>query len=540
LDYDRLDAPVDGYFSIGGYHLTADGTELVGLCRNDRRIEWLVPSLDRFRLARRAFRYFCVQRGIYGPEFGYFGGYAISFLIAGICNILSVDATASHILAGTIKRYYIFPWRTQAIWLPGEKQPVEVIRKPEDLMFIPSVSYPYCNTMKTCESTVATIERELRLACTKISNQFTFDMVCSDGLQSFYTDYENFIVITSMYWGTDGKFAKAWIKWVQSNILLFLRDLEQTIPKAEIRFWPQKFTINNVSNDDEVRHFSNDDTYSVFFIGVKDLPMDHTALTDFLDTTRRKYFIGKLDEKDEAGGMGYVDRHTDCNIVSRSNVRRFGLEVDTRLWEWTPDAKDVESGPATLETETETSDDDDYMYTAQSKKITKESETRGKNPIPATERQDSQDSTKARTEPESDKDQITVVESAEGEDPNKPTPDAKGSKGAEGKTSQAPKPELNPKLRSWNDVLNHILFEPRFDDKDYVVGYLDRSKGIVECPVISFTKDVSHKEFIPLHRVLYFKNRQSGLNEWDRRTREDYIFGSGLISCLEFKKASPK
>jgi hypothetical protein len=36
------------------------------------------------------------------------------------------------------------------------------------------------------------------------------------------------------------------------------------------------------------------------------------------------------------------------------------------------------------------------------------------------------------------------------------------------------------------------------------------------------------EEFIPQHRILYFKRRADNVIVWERRTRIDDIFGSGI------------
>lgn len=40
--------------------------------------------------------------------------------------------------------------------------------------------------------------------------------------------------------------------------------------------------------------------------------------------------------------------------------------------------------------------------------------------------------------------------------------------------------------------------------------------------------DISEEEFIPQHRIKYFKRNSDGEIVWDREGRVDRIFGSGL------------
>lgn len=81
------------------------------------------------------------------------------------------------------------------------------------------------------------------------------------------------------------------------------------------------------------------------------------------------------------------------------------------------------------------------------------------------------------------------------------------------------------KLRTSLDVFNRIAWDPLYDSSrsKFRVGYEDRFKGIMEMPFLSFRKDSTHDEFIPFHRVVYFK-APGGRIIWDRRTRVDLVF----------------
>eukprot|EP01119_Soliformovum_irregulare_P006620 TRINITY_DN1883_c12_g1_i2.p1 TRINITY_DN1883_c12_g1~~TRINITY_DN1883_c12_g1_i2.p1 ORF type:complete len:834 (-),score=304.11 TRINITY_DN1883_c12_g1_i2:16-2517(-) len=79
-------------------------------------------------------------------------------------------------------------------------------------------------------------------------------------------------------------------------------------------------------------------------------------------------------------------------------------------------------------------------------------------------------------------------------------------------------------LRTSEDVFYRILWDDRYNKEDFVICYLDRFDGIKEASFTSWeSKDVTAEIFIPWHRVQYIKCRDEIV--WDRRTREDYIFG---------------
>ncbi|KAJ9393937.1 hypothetical protein DTO282F9_9150 [Paecilomyces variotii] len=82
------------------------------------------------------------------------------------------------------------------------------------------------------------------------------------------------------------------------------------------------------------------------------------------------------------------------------------------------------------------------------------------------------------------------------------------------------------KLRPAADVLNRLTWDHEFDRKDYIVGYDDRFAGALEIPLDSWKGDPTDEEFIPQHRILYFKRKSTNDIIWDRRKKIDKIFGT--------------
>ncbi len=85
-------------------------------------------------------------------------------------------------------------------------------------------------------------------------------------------------------------------------------------------------------------------------------------------------------------------------------------------------------------------------------------------------------------------------------------------------------------LRPAKDILSRIRHDPALDDADFIVGYHDRHLDVMEISVTSWTggSDVTEEEFIPQHRILYFRRKGDGIKVWDRKERIDLLFGSGL------------
>lgn len=86
----------------------------------------------------------------------------------------------------------------------------------------------------------------------------------------------------------------------------------------------------------------------------------------------------------------------------------------------------------------------------------------------------------------------------------------------------------SPKLRPALDVLNRLRYDPDLDDKDHVVGYRDRHDGVQELCASLWKSDTTDEEFIPQHRIKYFKRKSDNVVVWDRFMRLDLIFGSGI------------
>jgi hypothetical protein len=61
-----------------------------------------------------------------------------------------------------------------------------------------------------------------------------------------------------------------------------------------------------------------------------------------------------------------------------------------------------------------------------------------------------------------------------------------------------------------------------------VVGYLDRFGGNLEMRVSSWLNESTEEDWIPQHRIRYFKRLRGGDEEivWDRLARVDRVFGS--------------
>jgi len=88
-----------------------------------------------------------------------------------------------------------------------------------------------------------------------------------------------------------------------------------------------------------------------------------------------------------------------------------------------------------------------------------------------------------------------------------------------------------PRLRPATDVLNRIRFDRKYRIDQCVIGYKDRhTSEIKEKPASYWVKETTHQDFIPEHRIEYFKMEyKDGKKEllWDKSLRLDNVFHSG-------------
>ena len=86
-----------------------------------------------------------------------------------------------------------------------------------------------------------------------------------------------------------------------------------------------------------------------------------------------------------------------------------------------------------------------------------------------------------------------------------------------------------PSMKTADDVIKRILWDDKLDKDDFLVGYLDRFRGIVEKYFSAFSwEDIASVDYdvlaVPRHRIQYFKYRSQKV--WDKPSRMDNVFGS--------------
>ena len=74
-------------------------------------------------------------------------------------------------------------------------------------------------------------------------------------------------------------------------------------------------------------------------------------------------------------------------------------------------------------------------------------------------------------------------------------------------------------LRSSEEILNRIRWDPRYDQNEFIIVYEDRFQGMQEVRVPNFRQN--DDEFIPWHRIWQVK--RNGHVVWDRQTKTDLL-----------------
>ncbi|KAI9830494.1 MAG: hypothetical protein M1826_004731 [Phylliscum demangeonii] len=78
------------------------------------------------------------------------------------------------------------------------------------------------------------------------------------------------------------------------------------------------------------------------------------------------------------------------------------------------------------------------------------------------------------------------------------------------------------------DVLHRLRWDESYADDTYIIGYADRFRGVLEVALAQWLDELTEEEFIPQHRILYFRRQSDGERIWDKHEKLDLVFGSGF------------
>ncbi|OAA56673.1 Endonuclease/exonuclease/phosphatase [Niveomyces insectorum RCEF 264] len=516
-------------------------------------------TADTFRTAHRAIKTWARARGLYAARFGYLGGIQIAVLLARVLKLMDkescdeavgLDSLSSEngdndsnnnnhpsysledVLATFFRHYAQFDWAAKMAFDPffhNTKSPyTPTAREP---LAILGYHRPQLNTSLAASTpSVRVLADEFRRADRILSEAKCLTWVAflsggedadrslqrtpsaagalAPGPAEFVRAYRTYIKLDLQYWGLSLAHGAAFVGWIESRCVLLLVDLARRLPTLNARFWPGRFVDGTQVDVDEAAEEVSNKTHhedgdhagrqyqGCYLIGL-DLPASLTrderrvalgTLQSVLATFEKQ--IRHSGEEGTPGGLRNYDpqwQWMGVGIVNRAELGDVArLRLDTRAW--------GEYALGDEEEEEEGDDDDDTV-----------------------------------DEVEEDGDE-GEPEQARADTTNKRSKKGKGAAAAKRLPMAVVhhRPGSAAKLRTAQDVLQRLRWDPHRDRSDYVVGYEDRFAGAREKPLEAWKAEQTDEEFIPQHRILYFRRRSDGAVVWDRRTRRDDVFGSGL------------
>ena len=455
-----------------------------------------IPDLTAFRLAHRLLKLWAMRRGIYASRFGYLGGIHITLLLARICKLLYREAgaaTANDLVRTFFSHYAHFEWANEAVYDPffHPKKPwyYRTAREPMVILTLhrPSINVARTASVPSVRTIVAELQRADRILSSGVPPPCWPELI--NGHQhlsstDFKASYANFVKIELHYWGPSASRRVKFLSWVESRCALLLVDIGRKLPKVHARIWPARFrpTLNDAATatTKESREVAPQDYQGCYLVGLGK-PTEHlilskvkmaesalfTAMQDFAAQIRS-------DEK-------YYDPQTtwvDVSLTNREQVME--LELDEG------------AGAAKMFAE---GDDDESEDELDDLEDANEANLIGSDSEPPLHKADA------------------VLRS----------PTRRG-----GSASPC---QPCAKLRPAADVLNRLRWDSALDSADYLIGWEDRFVGVRETPLLAWKLETTDEEFVPLHRVLYFRRKSDGGKVWDREARVDTLFHSGVSAA---------
>ncbi|RPB03384.1 hypothetical protein L873DRAFT_1826394 [Choiromyces venosus 120613-1] len=462
--------PNDSTFSLPVY-----GLKSLNSYRDTEFLLRTIPNLNVFRLAYRFIKIWALASGIFSSRFGYLGGFHITLLLARVFKLADGDlkgVSASKIVRLFFDHYSKTDWLTEIIYDPEFPVGAQYQRFSREPMAITSIHTPVVNVARNAtRHSIGALTREFELA-KKALDDGQWDLRLMGRENDFLTEYGSYVKIDVQYWGNAWRRGKALALWVESTIPLFLVELNTKAPFIFARVWPQRF-VSTAELDEwvELRGF--------YLVG-----LSNNATGEERSKEQKRKDENTFLEVLQAYEQHLKGRSTDIlehdstdSWIQVQHVRKSSLgtvKVDERDWgdDGTEgDLMDNEDNSIGIE---EDSDCEEYACN-------------------------------------DDRSYLDVRE--------RPSPKAK---------KLPKKPVPGKKLRPALDVINRIRWDPTLDSGDFLIGYEDRFKGIREMDVGKWKMEQTDLEFIPLHRVVYFKRRSDGVVVWDRETKNDILFGNEI------------
>ncbi|KAM5348516.1 hypothetical protein ACJ41O_008340 [Fusarium nematophilum] len=444
-----------------------------------------IPDMVQYRMAHLFIKTWARARGIYSAKFGFLGGIHISVLLAPVCKVLAYEAQAfstADIVVTFFRHYSGFDWKSSMVFDPFFHKAVRYNRTFREPLCLLGWHAPALNTALTASApTVQVIVAEFGRATQLLSSEGsiwnkllgvdteTANTSLEDpGAKEFLQAYKSYIKIDAHYWGPSQERSGRFIGWLESRCVMLLVDIDKKLKQIHARIWPARFLDLALGTEGN----TGTEYHGCYLIGLAWTGDESTK-----DDTKAAYVVMQTVLQEFEARIRRDAKYYDAQFcwmsISVVRANELGrLDLDQKRW-----------GEFAGDTDDEDSDDEMDV---------EEEETDPEEPRPA------------------GKKIVTAFH---------------GSRAvAVSKT-----PGLG-KFRAAADVLNRLRWDGNFDASDFIVGYEDRFLGARERSVEQWKSEQTDEEFIPQHRILYFKRKSDGVIVWERRSRIDDIFGSGIKS----------
>ncbi|PNY24490.1 Nuclear poly(A) polymerase 4 [Tolypocladium capitatum] len=450
-----------------------------------------VPDMAKYRLAHLLIKAWAMSRGLYAPKFGLLGGIHIAVMLVPVCKSLANGnslVSTSDIVTSFFHHYAEFDFKSRLVFDPFFHKDFKYHRTFREPLCLLGWHAPSLNTATNASApTVHTISVELARARDLFSregmtwNEFlgSGDASASLGLAArasagFLQAYKSYVKIDARYWGSSPTKGKKFLAWLESRCVMVLVDMNRQVPAISTRIWPARFVQTSSGHADKI----DSEYHGCYLVG---LEWQDNGAADM--------------SKDEAK---HAERALDATL----------REFETRIRE---DEKYYDKGCCWMMASVASGHDLGEMQPDSVQWGTGEC---------------------GETDSEEDLDMEAEDEGAEGGPGMVSLPGEAGKQKPitmrQSKAHMVTKPTGLGKFRTAADVMNRLRWDAAMDASDYLVGYEDRFMGPQERALEQWKSELTDDEFIPQHRILYFKRRSDGVVVWERRTRTDDVFGSGI------------
>ncbi|KAF9731735.1 hypothetical protein PMIN07_007229 [Paraphaeosphaeria minitans] len=437
-------------------------------------IQRTLPSMASFRLAYHFIRQWAVERGIYSAKFGYFGGIHLTLMLSWVCKRLAHDSgsvSAGDLILSFFHHYANFDWQNDMVYDAFfQKRKPRYQRSAREAMVILGFHAPNSNIAHTATVPgMQVLVGELRQADDQLSCPgMTWEAFFKVNPPGSKPAVSSFLGSFDSYIKIDIQYwgrALSRGKGLVGWVESRCINLVVDIHKALPQFSSRIWPARFADQE-----ANSSDTYyhGCYLIGLARSHDDN--LTSPEERVCAKAALQKVFDRFlnlvRADDRYYDESSAWIGISLAKPVEVKDLQFDVREWgDYMPDM------------EPHSDDEEDFDETED-------------DFAPSTARKL----------------------------PIRPAPSATST------------PVSSNKLRPASDILNRLRWDSNLDPSDYIVGYEDRFLGAKETTLEKWKTEQTDEEFIPQHRILYFKKKSEDGGEvvWERATRIDKIFGSGL------------